>query len=51
LISFFFLQRRAEWNEEELKEAQVVKGDDLDAIKELYCSKSGLNPFAFPPTA
>lgn len=43
-------RRRAEWNEEELNEAQVVKGDDLDAIKELYCSKSGLNPFAFPST-
>ncbi|XP_057380381.1 uncharacterized protein LOC130702783 [Daphnia carinata] len=42
-------RRRTEWSEEEKKQANILKSDDLDEIKRIYCENRGLNPFSFPP--
>ncbi|KZS08870.1 Uncharacterized protein APZ42_027048 [Daphnia magna] len=41
-------RRRTEWSEEEKKQAAILKSDDLDEIKKIYCENRGLNPFSFP---
>ncbi|XP_046451567.1 uncharacterized protein LOC124199694 [Daphnia pulex] len=42
-------RRRTEWTEEEKELRTLVQSEDLDEVKKVYCDKTGVNPFSFPP--